>query len=324
MKPWRVAGAFAVWAFLSGFVCADSFGSTSLVGSSLPPPSQAVEGRLSVISRMTLGDVFLGTSLTYFSVTITNIGTASVALYGIESDRVPEFRVVGSTCGNSIPIAGVCSFAVEFSPADVGYRSATVTITSSGAGSPDTVQVQGNGVQPPPVVPPIQSPPTPIGIGNITLVEYYDADFDHYFITGLAAEVNALDGNAFPGWTRTIYMFTAYPAGTAGKSNVCRFFSASFASRSSHFYSASPDECQYVKDDNPDWTYEGDVFAIDIPKADGSCLPGTVPVYRLYNNGEGGAPNHRYTTELAVRAQMIARGWIAEGYGLLGVVMCSP
>jgi hypothetical protein len=49
-----------------------------------------------------------------------------------------------------------------------------------------------------------------------------------------------------------------------------------------------------------------------------------VPIYRLYNNGPGGAPNHRYTTSDAIRAQMIAQGWIPEGYGPLGVIMCSP
>jgi len=52
------------------------------------------------------------------------------------------------------------------------------------------------------------------------------------------------------------------------------------------------------------------------------CASGA-PVYRLYNNGHGGAPNHRYTTNTAVRAQMLAQGWIPEGYGALGVMMCN-
>ena len=51
-------------------------------------------------------------------------------------------------------------------------------------------------------------------------------------------------------------------------------------------------------------------------------LPGgDVPVYRLYNNGQGGAPNHRYTTSLATRTTMLGRGWIPEGHGPLGVIM---
>jgi hypothetical protein len=39
---------------------------------------------------------------------------------------------------------------------------------------------------------------------------------------------------------------------------------------------------------------------------------GTIPLYRLYNNGQGGAPNHRYTVDPTVRAAMIARNWSPE------------
>ncbi len=56
----------------------------------------------------------------------------------------------------------------------------------------------------------------------------------------------------------------------------------------------------------------------------GSCAAGTVPLYRLYNNGMSGAPNHRYTTSQAVRASMIAAGWLPEGNGDDGVFACVP
>jgi hypothetical protein len=48
------------------------------------------------------------------------------------------------------------------------------------------------------------------------------------------------------------------------------------------------------------------------------------PVYRLYNDGQGAAPNRRYTTSTATRERMLARGWIPEAYGPLGVIMCAP
>jgi len=48
------------------------------------------------------------------------------------------------------------------------------------------------------------------------------------------------------------------------------------------------------------------------------------PLYRLYNDGQGGAPNHRYTTQAATRSAMLANGWIAEGVGELGVIGCVP
>jgi len=44
----------------------------------------------------------------------------------------------------------------------------------------------------------------------------------------------------------------------------------------------------------------------------------------MYNQGQGGAPNHRFTTELAVRATMLAAGWVKEGDGPVGVSFCSP
>jgi hypothetical protein len=32
------------------------------------------------------------------------------------------------------------------------------------------------------------------------------------------------------------------------------------------------------------------------------------PLYRLYNNGKGDAPNHRYKTNATTRSEMIAQG----------------
>jgi hypothetical protein len=60
-----------------------------------------------------------------------------------------------------------------------------------------------------------------------------------------------------------------------------------------------------------------------LPAGDGSCAAGTVPVYRMGNQGMGGAPDHRFTTDANVRAQIIAAGWVAEG-NALGVEFCSP
>ena len=34
--------------------------------------------------------------------------------------------------------------------------------------------------------------------------------------------------------------------------------------------------------------------------------------------------NHRYTTDAAIKTQMIAKGYVAEGYGSDAVTMCAP
>ena len=104
---------------------------------------------------------------------------------------------------------------------------------------------------------------------------------------------------------------------------MCRFYIPP-AYGDSHFYSASPAECADVRARFPEFTYEAsDVFHVGLPDfATGACAAGTVPVYRVWNNRAD--TNHRYTTSAAVRQQMQAAGWIAEGYGPDQVIMCAP
>jgi hypothetical protein len=207
----------------------------------------------------------------------------------------------------------------------------TFNVTASGATSP---------------------PPAPVG-SKISIVEYYHHAFNHYFVTGMAQEIAALDAGAFAGWTRTGQTFGAWSGAVTGTAPVCRFFGGG----SSHFYTADAGECALLHG-NAYWQLEGVVFYIAVPDTAGRCASGTVPVYRLFNNGgavagsgngggqgEGdddterddhghasgtgatsvpGVPNHRYTTSLDVRRNMLAQGWTAEGYGPLGVAMCAP
>jgi hypothetical protein len=84
-----------------------------------------------------------------------------------------------------------------------------------------------------------------------------------------------------------------------------------FAPRSSHFYTPFASVGAAVKA-NPDWSFEGEVLGVPVPNLAGACPAGTVPVYRLYNNGQTGAPNHRYTTSPAIREQMIGQGFVPE------------
>lgn len=158
---------------------------------------------------------------------------------------------------------------------------------------------------------------------TVTVVEYHHAAFDHYFVTHLPDEIAKLDNGTFAGWARTGQQFLAYPVGYAGTVPTCRFFSTAFAPRSSHFYTPYAAECTAVKA-NRNWQFEAQVFGVFLPNTAGACASGTRPLYRLYNNGKGGAPNHRYTADLSTRAGMIAKGWIAEGAGALGVIACVP
>ncbi len=160
--------------------------------------------------------------------------------------------------------------------------------------------------------------------GTVALIEYVHAAFGDYFITSIPSEISKLDSGAFAGWERTGFQFNAYAAPNANSAPVCRFLSTAFAAKSTHFYTPFPAECTALRA-NPKWLLESAVaFVIAVPKVDGSCTAGLTPVYRFYDKSRGGAPNHRYTTDLVVREQMIAQGWAPEGLGPDAVQMCSP
>jgi len=167
-------------------------------------------------------------------------------------------------------------------------------------------------------------PWSPALAASSTAFEYYHGDYGHYFVTAAPQEIAAIDAGVFFGWSRTGLSFDVLAVDEASSSNVCRFWSGqTFVPKSSHFYTPFDWECAIVKR-NRDWAYEGLVFSMMLPDAAGNCRGGTVPLYRLYNDGKAGAPNHRYTTSLAVRAEMVAQGWIAEGSGPVGVIGCVP
>lgn len=169
-----------------------------------------------------------------------------------------------------------------------------------------------------PVAIPAESP----SAVRVTAIEYYHAGFDHYFLSIDPAEIAALDRGAFSGWVRTGESFELYREPVVGAAPMCRFFSASFAPKSSHFFTAALAECLDVLA-NPNWEFEGvRMFAL-APDASGVCPTGTSPVYRLYNDGQGGAPAHRFTTRRSIQSELVARGWIREGVGADGVGYCT-
>ena len=174
---------------------------------------------------------------------------------------------------------------------------------------PDTVTV-GNPSPPPTVV--------------STAVEYINAAWGYYFVTASAVEIAALDAGAFNyAWQRTGETFAVWPFFVTGSMATCRFFSAAFAPKSTHFYTPYVTECDSLKG-NAAWTYEGIAFYTALPDANGLCATGTVPLYRAYNNGIGGAPNHRFTTNFSTLQQMIAAGWSFEGDGNTQIFACVP
>ena len=160
-----------------------------------------------------------------------------------------------------------------------------------------------------------------------TVVEYYHAGLDNYFITADPVEQAAVDGGAAGAFQRTGNEFLA-----GGTNQVCRFYgntnvnpaTGGIYGPNSHFYTADPQECASLKaqfDPNAkSWKFESNDF-LTTPAVNGACPANLLPVYRAYNNGfaRGVDSNHRITANHAAYLATVARGWIGEG-----IVMCAP
>jgi minor extracellular serine protease Vpr len=160
----------------------------------------------------------------------------------------------------------------------------------------------------------------PVGT-PISVIEYYRADVDHYFITWVAAEIANLDSGATRGWARTGQSFKVYQTPQAGTSAVCRIYIPP-GKGDGHFFGRDSGECDGTMNKNPTFILESPSFFYLTKPNLGNCDAGAVPVYRVFSNRADA--NHRYTTDRATRDQMVARGWVAEGDGADTVVMCAP
>ncbi|MBK9702567.1 MAG: hypothetical protein IPO75_03365 [Betaproteobacteria bacterium] len=157
----------------------------------------------------------------------------------------------------------------------------------------------------------------------VTVTEFHHPQFNHYFITADPGEAASLSAGNLPPWVPTGQTFKVWNAAGNGITNVCRFFNNEFAPRSSHFYSNNPAECPSLASRSR-WELELANAFYMMTSPTGTCPAGTVPLYRLYNQGMSLAPNHRYTTFQSVRSTMIAAGWLPEGNGADGVFACVP
>ena len=158
----------------------------------------------------------------------------------------------------------------------------------------------------------------------VTNIEFYNASLDHYFISSLAPDIDALDTGRFAGWARTGRVFGVFPsqaAGGAAITAVCRIIIPP-PHGDSHFFGRSAQECSDTLTKFPFMSEETpDAFFVTLPAA-GVCPAGTTPVYRAFDNRADA--NHRYMIDRALRDQMAAAGWTIEGDGADFVVMCAP
>jgi len=251
---------------------------------------------------------------------VTSVRGGVVVIDANTNAAIDVIPVGGTLAGIALDPTGARIYAVNVTGNDVAVIDiATRTIIAR-------VQV---GFKPVAIGQFIASGLAPPPAGATTVVEYRHAGFDHYFITPVTAEIALLDAHAppFQDWSRTGFSFNIYPptGAPAASVSICRLFNDHFAPKSSHFYAPRGFGCEATLAQFPDWKLEDDkLFNVMLPDAGtGACPAGTIPVYRLYNNGMGNAPNHRFVTSSTERQNMINQTWTPEGAGI-GVGMCVP
>ena len=78
--------------------------------------------------------------------TLTNTGSSELAISGvaITGTNATDFDL-SSTCGSSLGAGASCTLNVTFTPSQLGQRSASITITDDGVGSPQVLSLNGAG-----------------------------------------------------------------------------------------------------------------------------------------------------------------------------------
>jgi hypothetical protein len=86
------------------------------------------------------------TTSTPKSITLTNIGTATLTITGFSLGGAdPGDFQESSTCGSTLAAGASCAVTVSFTPLITGLRTATLLLTDSGLGSPQMVPLSGSG-----------------------------------------------------------------------------------------------------------------------------------------------------------------------------------
>ena len=257
------------------------------------------------------GNVNVGETSASQTITLTNSGASNASGLTYSASNAAEFPVT-KTCGSTLGFAAgsnTCTITISYAPSASGADSATYRIT--GANNVDvTISLDGTGV----------AAATPAE----TAIEYYHAGVrpllrDRRSPTRSPSSTTARSsaGRAPASSSRST------PARRRAQRRVPLLQHRRSSPRARTSTRRDAPECTAVKA-NPNWMFEGEVFYRADPGADGIVprrhAPGLPPVQQ--RPGRGAQPPLH--DRLAVRNAMLAQGWIPEGYGPIGVIMCAP
>ena len=97
-------------------------------------------------TSLAFGNQSVGTTSTAQSLTLSNTGNAALSItsLALTGTNAGDFAQT-NTCGNSVAAGANCTISVTFKPSASGSRTASVSITDSASGSPQTVSLSGTG-----------------------------------------------------------------------------------------------------------------------------------------------------------------------------------
>jgi hypothetical protein len=97
-------------------------------------------------TALNFGDQRVGTTSAALAVTVTNKGTGGISItnIGISGRNAGDFAET-NTCGTTLGAGQACTIDVTFTPRAQGSRTASLSITDTGGGSPQTVSLSGTG-----------------------------------------------------------------------------------------------------------------------------------------------------------------------------------
>ena len=92
------------------------------------------------------GNQKVGTTSAAAPITLSNVGASAVSITQVAiAGANPGDFTQTNDCGNSVPAHGSCTISVKFKPTAPGARSAAVSVTDNGGGSPQSVPLAGTG-----------------------------------------------------------------------------------------------------------------------------------------------------------------------------------
>ena len=113
-----------------------------LSGSGLAPPGVS----LSPATAMTFAATGVTKTSAPQTVTVSNQGGSPLAFGGIAASGDFSIPASSNTCAASVDAGSACTFQVIFGPTSAGPRTGSITVTDNAASSPQTIPLQGIGV----------------------------------------------------------------------------------------------------------------------------------------------------------------------------------